>query len=534
MRRRVEAAVEARAWLCTFNHGIARPDGRLFDADRTYSAPDRRALARHYAWLRDRSRAGDVWVAPVSDVAVYARVRDAAVLRADGGDRVLLSSPAACATDAESVFWRREAVAVDVARRAGAWDAAEWRSDGGPWRVARRVRGAFLATVDVRPCDDQSFRLAWRAVDGRDGSDSDGGDAAVRVLERLGVSRAETPRLLAELGDAVDFGDRERAVWREGGPLAPEVLLRLLYGGGLPGRWSADLGRDIATIRGEPVARATVGAWIAGVAPLLDPPRRCLEWAAGPWAYAASHFGCEAVDTFEYRFGDSCGGRVGAFRSDAGAAVLCGDLEDPAALAFAAGEYDLVVCTYVFNMLPGADAKAAAKAVATLLAPGGSLLWAAPFASPSLTVEADVLRFTPRSARALFAAGLGLCLLDAAVGGDEASTLAALAGFAAEDAPASGAAGGSSAVASAVFAWALKPSLAAFRGCDGFAARSVEGSGVHRVAATAEGASSPAEAPPATASSGRSAELRLANARVGAGLAGAAAARDALLATPGR
>ena len=237
--------------------------------------------------------------------------------------------------------------------------------------------------------------------------------------------------------------------------------------------------------------------------------RDCVEWGSGHARYL-DHFPCRSTHVFEYAKEPACGGNIGLFGT-----MRCGDLEDPATVPEAA--YDLVLCFHVFNMLPGASPRVPAAALARLLRRGGSLLWAAPSAVPSFTALPDTLRFTLRGATALFADAL--CVVDAAPSSDAATTLAALAGFSAEDVPRRGPP--DAGLSSMVYLWAVKPADPGFRGCDGYAAGDA-----------APPAPAGAPAPPVTAScADRPRALRALSSALGAGLDpdAAAAARRRLV-----
>ena len=328
--------------------------------------------------------------------------------------------------------------------------------------AAKRTAAGWAASAPVAPCAGARRAFAWRRRPPPPAASAEA--LASDVLRLLGFQRPdELRRLRDELvaaGAPLPLHEvRATPLWRAGGPLLPELLREALFLANVD-RSSADLGRRIVTTRGAPIERASLDAWVAATAPNVDAPRDCVEWGSGHARYL-DHFPCRSTHVFEYAKEPACGGNIGLFGT-----MRCGDLEDPATVPEAA--YDLVLCFHVFNMLPGASPKVPAAALARLLRRGGSLLWAAPSAVPSFTALPDTLRFTLRGATALFADAL--CVVDAAPSSDGATTLAALAGFSAEDVPPRDRGPPDAALSSLVFLWAVKPSLVGFRGCDGYVA----------------------------------------------------------------
>lgn len=533
MASRVDRAVEERAWLCTFNHGAAtgvrrrktslesapprvgvdRRGGGPFAADRAYSAPDRGNLTRHYAALARRRDAGEVYVAPLCDVLVYAAVRATAFVErveetADALEASLVA-PLVCATDAERRRWRDVSVDLTVVAALD-WADADVFVDGRKIAATRTAAG-WAASAPVAPCAGARRAFAWRRRPPPPAASAEA--LASDVLRLLGFQRPDELRRLrdelAAAGAPLPLHEvRATPLWRAGGPLLPELLREALFLANVD-RSSADLGRRIVTTRGAPIERASLDAWVAATAPNVDAPRDCVEWGSGHARYL-DHFPCRSTHVFEYAKEPACGGNIGLFGT-----MRCGDLEDPATVPEAA--YDLVLCFHVFNMLPGASPRVPAAALARLLRRGGSLLWAAPSAVPSFTALPDTLRFTLRGATALFADAL--CVVDAAPSSDAATTLAALAGFSAEDVPRRGPP--DAGLSSMVYLWAVKPADPGFRGCDGYAAGDA-----------AAPAPAGAPAPPVTAScADRPRALRALSSALGAGLDpdAAAAARRRLV-----
>ena len=145
---------------------------------------------------------------------------------------------------------------------------------------------------------------------------------------------------------------------------------------------------------------------------------RCLEWD-GKW-YIAQYATCEETWTLAY---NSKGFKLPDHKH------LFGDLEKlPTQHPEMMGTFDMIFCNQVFEHV--ARPHVAAMSIATLLRPGGYLMWSAPFLEPTHAVPHDYFRYTVSGAMVLFK-DAGLNILATETGGDSMLTSAYLLGYSA-------------------------------------------------------------------------------------------------------
>jgi hypothetical protein len=168
-------------------------------------------------------------------------------------------------------------------------------------------------------------------------------------------------------------------------PLQPEAMRQLMAPDGVY-HTHADRVNPVtlrATSRFAPKA--------AAVAQKAGRRTRCLEWD-GRW-YLAPYRACEEKWTFSLM--------IRTPSVDVAAKSFRGDLVDiekqhPSLL----GTFDIIFCSQVFEHV--SRPHVAATGIAALLAPGGYLIWTAPFMEPTHGVPFDYFRYTLEGARQIF------------------------------------------------------------------------------------------------------------------------------------
>jgi hypothetical protein len=211
-----------------------------------------------------------------------------------------------------------------------------------------------------------------------------------------------------------------------GRPMLQPHMMKTLLGPNTTYRAKFD---QVASITNRAVSRVAfvrfLGRAMARFAPkavaaakAASRPMRCLEWD-GRW-YLAQYEACEETWTFSLmsRIPSVNIGQK-SFRGD----LLSIQEQHPSLLR----TFHIIFCSQVFEHV--AQPHVAATSLAALLAPGGYLIWTAPFMEPTHGVPFDYFRFTIGGASKLFI-DAGLSIVAAEKSGNSEITSAYLLGFA--------------------------------------------------------------------------------------------------------
>ena len=211
-----------------------------------------------------------------------------------------------------------------------------------------------------------------------------------------------------------------------GRPMLQPHMMKTLLGPNTTYRAKFD---QVASITNRAVSRVAfvrfLGRAMARFAPkavaaakTASRPMRCLEWD-GRW-YLAQYEACEETWTFSLmsRIPSVNIGQK-SFRGD----LLSIQEQHPSLLR----TFHIIFCSQVFEHV--AQPHVAATSLAALLAPGGYLIWTAPFMEPTHGVPFDYFRFTIGGASKLFI-DAGLSIVATEKSGNSEVTSAYLLGFA--------------------------------------------------------------------------------------------------------
>ena len=130
----------------------------------------------------------------------------------------------------------------------------------------------------------------------------------------------------------------------------------------------------------------------------------CLEWGTD-YSRAPLAGACREAWSIAHPDGPECQGRSGFYAQQR---LICARLEQFRAVVPAGWVADTIVCTQVFEHVQ--HPSSAMTALVSALAPGGFLIWSAPFLEKYHRAPVDTWRFTNDSAVQLLEEEAGLCV----------------------------------------------------------------------------------------------------------------------------